>query len=78
MIEVALNMFTEPQLLGQKYSGVYFLSEETAKIKDFIMENQDKEWVVDFKIEDGPLRPIKKSQDRCGYIIYQADNKIEV
>ena len=78
MIEVALNLFTEPILSNQRFAGVYFLSRNTAYIKDFILKNKRKDWVVDYEIQDEPLQELKKSQDRTGYIIYQSDNKIEI
>ena len=78
MIEVALNLFTEPILSNQRFSGVYFLSKNTAYIKDFILKNKRKGWVIDYEIQDEPLQELKKSQDRTGYIIYQSDNKIEI
>ena len=77
MIEVALNIFKEPKLNLSRYSGVYFLSKETAYIKDFILRNKDQDWVIDSEIQDEELKELKKSQDRTGYIIYQADNKID-
>ena len=76
MIEVALGRFSEPWLSRGMYSGVYFLSQETSYIKDFIASNADRDWVVDYCIQEGELKPLRKSQDRSGYIIYQADHKI--
>lgn len=79
MIEVALNIFHEPHLDYNKYSGVYFLSQETSYIMDFIKRNNKQKWVVDYRIDmDKPLQSLTKSQDRSGYIIYQADRKISV
>ncbi len=78
MIEVALNLFTEPEIKSGRYAGVYFLSKNTAYLKEFIVKNQEQNWVVDFEIQDEPLQELKKSQDRTGHIIYQADNKIEI
>lgn len=78
MIEVALNVFTEPKVIKNKCSGVYFLSKNTAYVKDFILKNIRKDWVVDYEIQDESLLELKKSQDRTGHIIYQSDNKIEI
>ena len=77
MIEVALGEFTEPVIQGGRYSGVYFLSKETEDIKDFILKNRHCEWVYDAHIEDVPLKSLRKSQDRSGWIIYSSDHKIE-
>ena len=68
MIEVALGKFSEPVTFTGKYSGIYFLSQETFYIKDFIDQNKDKDWVVRSETGDGPLKSLKKSQDRSGYI----------
>lgn len=76
MINVALNQFEVPNLIYQKYSGVYFLSKETAYLKGFIEKNKDQDWVQDYHIDNGELKEIKKSQDRSGYIIYQSDKRI--
>ena len=77
MIEVALGEFTEPVIQKGRYSGVYFLSKETEKLRDFIIENKECDWVYDSHIENEPLRNLKKSQDRSGWIIYSSDHKIE-
>lgn len=76
MINVALNQFEPPQLKYNKCSGVYFLSQETAYLKDFIKENKNKKWVIDYHIDNEELKELEKSQDRSGYIIYQSDKRI--
>lgn len=76
MIEVALNIFTEPLNGPNRYSGVYFLSKNTSYIKEFIIKNKDQGWVVDSEIQDKPLQELQKSQDRTGYLIYQSNEKI--
>lgn len=78
MIEVALDLFTKPEVKNECCSGVYFLSKNTSNIKDFIIQNIDMPWVVDAEIQDEPLRELKKSQDRSGYIIYKSSSKIVV
>lgn len=78
MIEVALDQFTEPKIKKEAYSGVYFLSKNTSYIKDFIINNDRKPWVVEFEIQDTPLKELTKSQDRTGFIIYKSSEKILV
>lgn len=78
MIECAIGTFKKPIFGPQRHSGVYFLSEETSYVRNFIMNNQDKDWVYDFHMDDGPLRSLRKSQDRSGWIIYNSDQKIEI
>lgn len=78
MIEVSLNEFETPKHSFQKYSGVYFLSKEVSYIRTFIEHNKNAKWVVRYHINEGPLHKLKKSQDRSGYIIYQADHRINI
>lgn len=78
MIEVALNTFHIPKETCHKYAGVYFLSKEVAYVGEFIKQNEEAEWVVKSHIEEEPLRCLKKSQDRSGYVIYQADYRITI
>ena len=76
MIEVALNEFEIPEISISKFSGVYFLSKNTEYIQRFIENSKDLFWVRLFHIDEIPLKELKKSQDRSGYIIYQSDNRI--
>ena len=78
MIEVAMGRFSEPGPAAGKYSGIYFLSKDTEYVRDFIEKNKDREWAVRWEIDEGPLKPLRKSLDRSGYIIYQSDHKITV
>lgn len=78
VIEVALGDFSEPVITDNKYSGVFFLSEETKKLMPII-----KNWlaipeIVEAKITDNQLRKIECSGDRSGYIIYQSDARISL
>lgn len=77
VIEVALGTFTPPQLTEHNYSGVYFLSEATAYMKPIIEQHALPE-IVKAEITDRELRPLTCSGDRSGYLIYQANKKIEL
>ena len=78
VIEVALGVFHEPVISKQKYSGVYFLSEETKDLK-YIIENwRNYPEIVEAKMMDSELRPVECSGDRSGYFIYQSDRKFIV
>lgn len=77
MIQVALNDFEMPNLTNEWSSGVYFLSKDTYYIKEFMEKSVGKPWVRGYSVENTPLVELKKSQDRTGYIIYQADHKVE-
>jgi len=76
VIDVAFGDFSEPKQTEQKFSGVYFLSEETKDILP-IIQNADKfPEIVRAEVTDNTLRRIEKSSDRSGYFIYQSDKKI--
>ena len=72
VIEVALGEFREPHLNSEKYSGVYFLSAETAWLKPFIENSKEQHEVVAAEVTDNTLRHIESSSDRSGYLIYQS------
>ena len=74
VIEVALGRFQEPVLPFQAYSGVYFLSQETAALKEVITHPEAIEGVVEAAVTDPVLRPIRCSADRSGYLIYARNN----
>ncbi|MBR5170109.1 MAG: ATP-grasp domain-containing protein [Muribaculaceae bacterium] len=79
MIQVALDDFVEPVIHSGQFSGIYFLSEDTKHVKDFILENKGAPWMIDFSIdEDRPLSKLRSSFDRSGYFIYQSDHKLMI
>lgn len=77
VIEVALGMFTEPQIVEHNYSGVYFLSETTARLKPIIEQHVLPE-IVKAEITDTELHSLICSGDRSGYLIYKSDKKIDL
>ena len=74
VLDVALNSFTIPEINSQFNSGVYFLCRETEKIKPYFYNEYD--FVVEKKVLDEDLKNITNSNDRSGYLIYQAKQKI--
>ena len=72
VIEVALGEFHEPEITEQNYSGVFFLAEETKKLKKVIENRQHYPEIVEAEITDDTLRPVECSADRSGYLIYQS------
>lgn len=77
VIEVALGTFNPPQLTEHNYSGVYFLSEATARLKPIIEQHTLPE-IVQAEITDPELHPLTCSGDRSGYLIYKSDKKLEL
>lgn len=76
VIEVALGEFHEPQILEHSYSGVYFLSEETKRLKPIIENWKDYSEIVEAEITDSELRHIESSEERSGYLIYKYKRKV--
>jgi len=75
VIQVAFGEFIEPKITENKYSGVYFLSKETEKLKK-IIENKDRyPEIIQAEILHNELHFIQNSADRSGYLIYQSDKK---
>jgi biotin carboxylase len=76
VIDVALNQFDEPNIDVINHSGVYFLCEETKLLLPYFKNKTNFE--VEKKIQDNKLKNITNSNDRSGYLIYQASRKIEL
>lgn len=75
VIQVAFGEFVEPKTTENKYSGIYFLSKETEKLKK-IIENKNKyPEIIRAEILNNELRFLQNSADRSGYLIYQSDKK---
>jgi len=75
VVEVAIGEFHEPQLTERRYSGVYFLSEETRHLLPIIEHWHDYPGIVEAEITDPQLHHIECSGDRSGYLIYQSDSR---
>lgn len=76
VIEVALGDFKEPDLTENCFSGVYFLSRETERLKTIIENYKNFPEIVQAEMTDPVLRNIECSADRSGYLIYRANRKI--
>ena len=75
VIEVALGIFKVPVTTQRKYSGVYFLSQETSRLLPIFRDKVCPE-ILKQEVTDPILRDVKCSADRSGYLIYQSDHKI--
>lgn len=72
VIEVALGDFHEPVITEHQFSGVYFLSKETERLKPIIENWQSHPEIVEAEVTDNELRHIECSGDRSGYLVYQS------
>lgn len=77
VVEVAMGTFHEPQLTLHRHSGVFFLSEETKRLKPIIEHWQDYIEIKGAELTSEELRHVECSGDRSGYLIYQADKRIK-
>ncbi|MDQ1857436.1 acetyl-CoA carboxylase biotin carboxylase subunit family protein [Chryseobacterium sp. WLY505] len=79
VLDIALGQFMFPVDTSQKkYSGVYFLSENTKELLPFFTESQWDDYIVKKEITNPSLQNVHSSNDRSGYLIYQSDKKIEL
>lgn len=76
VIEVALGQFALPISTISKYSGVYFLCQETEYLDLYFQ--QLPSCVVECKKTSNTLCPVTCSGDRSGYLIYQSDKKVKL
>jgi biotin carboxylase len=77
VLEIALDQYILPaNVQSIAYSGVYFLSEETAFLLPVINGDQEEDYIVKKEILSDHLKPAHSSNDRSGYLIYKSDRKI--
>ncbi len=79
VLDIALGQFIFPlEITQKKYSGVYFLSENTKQLLPYFTENQLEDYIVKKEITNPSLQNAHSSNDRSGYLIYQSDKKIDL
>ena len=78
VIEVACGTFTPPQLRGGHCSGVWFFSQKTPQVLDYIQQKGRHAEIVRAELSSMTLVPLTKSADRSGYFIYQSDKRMEL
>lgn len=71
MLNVALDSFEKPLIADNKYSGIYYLCEQTKCLLPAFQE-QKQPWVVEKKILDYKLNLASGNYDRNGFLIYQS------
>lgn len=78
VIDVALNQFEMPVKTLNMCSGVYFLCKETKHLKEAIENRKNNPCFVKGEITDNELRKVTCSADRSGYVIYQANCRVQI
>ena len=74
VIEIALNEFSQPIVEKEMFSGIYFLSKKTERLLPYFEKENDFEVQKEYLNKN--LVNITNSNDRSGYIIYSANQKI--
>ncbi|MBC7523186.1 MAG: ATP-grasp domain-containing protein [Flavobacterium sp.] len=80
VIDVALNRYkNDVQLKLNKFSGVYFLSKNTEKLLPYFDDYKKFNFdIIKKEIQNKELIKVKSSNDRSGFLIYQANKKIDL
>lgn len=76
VIQIALGEFEEPVLNNNHFSGVYFLCKETEQILPYFSQENDFE--IQKEIQNYNFKSITNSNERSGYLIYQANKRIQL
>lgn len=76
VINIALGNYEPPILKNNNFSGVYFLCKETEQILPYF--SQENSFDVQKEIQNTTLKNITNSNDRSGYLIYQANKRIKL
>ena len=74
-IELATGDFKIPEINVNKFSGIYYLSKETAHLLPYIKEQNKNPYIVQTKLWNTELTELKESNDRSGFLIYQSNQK---
>lgn len=78
VIEVACGTFSPPDAGFRHCSGVWFFSQKTPQVLDYIRQKKQYPEIVRAEISSMKLVELTKSADRSGYFIYQSDKRLEL
>lgn len=78
VVEVACGTFSPPNACSQRCSGVWFFSQKTPQVLDYIQRKAQYPEIVRAEIFSMELIELTKSADRSGYFIYQGDKRLEL
>lgn len=80
VIDIALNQFDgKVEKTLNKFSGVYFLSENTKKLLPYFGNFKSSEFeIVKKELQNPVLKEIHNSNDRSGYLIFQSTKKVNL
>jgi len=78
VVEVACGTFSPPKVCSRRCSGVWFFSQKTPQVLDYIQRKTPYPDIVRAEISSMELIELTKSADRSGYFIYQSDQRLEL
>lgn len=78
VIDISLGHFEKPVIKNAKYSGIYFLCQESMYLIPIIRNADHYEEIVKSEITDTELHTVQCSADRSGYFIYQGEKRFKV
>lgn len=78
VIQVALGYFEKPIFKEINCAGVYFLSQNTKYIKQYIDNYSKYPEIISARITDDILHELQNSADRSGYFIYQSNKRMKI
>ena len=78
VVEVACGSFSPPTAGANRYAGVWFFSQKTPQVLEYIQQKAKHPEIVRAEISSLELVELTKSADRSGYFIYQNDKRVEL
>lgn len=75
VVDLSIGEFQPPQFTSTYYSGIYFYTKLTKKVKDIIISNDNDINIIEKHIDNNPLEETTSNFQRNGYFIYQSNHK---
>ena len=77
IIDVSIGKFKQPSISNKKYSGIYFLCQQSANRLKYFEDSYSEPWLIEkkYNLSKG-LTVSSGNYDRNGYLIYQDNSKI--
>jgi biotin carboxylase len=78
VVDVACGSFSPPKVDFTQCAGVWFYSQHTSHVLDYIQRRTQYPEIVRAEILSEALPELTKSADRSGYLIYQGVKRLEL
>lgn len=76
-IKLAVNQFEKPVFPISMFSGIFFYSKLAPEVGEIIKHHDQWPEIVEWDYSVMPLMEVRSNADRCGYLIYQSDKKMD-